>query len=213
MGQKASSNQYSLKKHEVREFMQVTHFDYGEIDALYSHFMDIASRGRDDRVIDKAEFQIGLGMGSSLFLDRLFHLFDESNKGVISFTEFIKGLSVLCTRGTLDEKIQFSFRIYDLDQDGKISKKELSSVLEACLRENFVKITKEQIGYVVESTFKQVDQNKDGMIDFDEYKRLVSKQPSILDNMTLDFQRVIEQRLESMKKSRKTIHHLNSGQE
>ena len=152
-------------------------------------------------------------MNNSLFMDRLFHLFDEKNHGVISFTEFIKGLSVLCTRGTLDEKIQFSFRIYDLNQDGKISKDELSSVLEACLKDNAVNITKEQLGFVVESTFKQVDQNNDGVIDFEEYKRLVSKQPSILDNMTLDFQRVIEQRLESMKKSRKTIHHLKSDHE
>lgn len=159
------------------------------------------------------EFQLGLGMGNSLFFDRLFHLFDENNKGVISFTEFIKGLSVLCTRGTLDEKIKFSFRIYDLDQDGKISKEELSSVLEACLKDNFVNITKEQLVCVVDATFKQVDQNKDGVIDFDEYKTLVSKQPSILDNMTLDFQRVIEQRLEAMKKGRKTIHHLKSDHE
>lgn len=205
--------------------------DYAEVDALYSHFNDIAAHNRDDQLIDRryvfpsscincphtsifSEFGISLGIPeNSLFLDRLFRLFDEKNNGVIDFTQFIKGLSVLCTRGTLDEKIKFSFQIYDFDKDGKISKSELSSMLETSLKENGVAVTTAQIGHVVASTFKQVDVNKDGFIDYEEYRMLVSKHPSILDNMTLDFQRIIEQRLDTMNRGRKTIHHLKSQQE
>lgn len=149
-------------------------------------------------------------MSDSLFCERLFYLFDENKKEVIGFPEFIKGLSVLCTRGTLDEKIQFTFRIYDRNSDGKITQDELSDVLTDCMKQNNVQITTEQIGFIIKETFRQVDKNKDGVIDYDEYKKLVSKHPSILDNMTLDFQCIVEQRLELMKKNAKTIHQLKS---
>jgi len=198
MGNKASGAS-SLKKREIKEFMQITHFDYTEIDALYNHFKSIAASKNDDGVIDRKEFQAALGLSESLFLDRMFQLFDDKNNGKINFTEFLSGLSILCTRGTLEEKIQFSFRIFDFDNDGKISKQELSSMLHTSLKENNVNMSTSQIGHVVDSTFLEADSNGDGFIDFDEYKTLVDSHPSILSNMTLDFKRVIESKIDAMK--------------
>mmetsp|Transcript_14907 Transcript_14907/g.16860 ORF Transcript_14907/g.16860 Transcript_14907/m.16860 type:complete len:203 (-) Transcript_14907:2225-2833(-) len=199
MGNKVSGAS-SLKKREIKEYMQRTHFDYNEIDALYNHFKSIASSKNDDGVIDRKEFQSALGLSESLFLDRMFQLFDDKNIGQINFTEFLSGLSILCTRGTLEEKIQFSFRIFDFDNDGKISKQELGSMLHTSLKENKVYMTTEQIGHVVDSTFKEADTNGDGFIDFDEYKALVDNHPSILSNMTIDFKRVIDTRSEATEK-------------
>ena len=45
-------------------------------------------------------------------MDRIFQLFDEDTDGAITFVEFICGLSILSTKGSLDEKIQCEWRHY-----------------------------------------------------------------------------------------------------
>jgi serine/threonine-protein phosphatase 2B regulatory subunit len=152
----------------------------------------VATRKVDDKLIDRQEFQLSLGIKESLFVDRMFLLFDGNSDGFINFSEYLNGLSVLSSRGTLDEKIKFSFRIYDFDCDSKISDSELSKMLQSSLAENDVKLTAEQTAAIVKSTFLEADVNRDGFIDMGEYKRMVDKHPSILSNMTLDFRKVIE---------------------
>jgi len=191
----------NLKRKQLKELQVQTHFDADEIMALYAHFRSIASSQTDDGQIDRDEFREAIGLADSLFVDRLFSLFDENDDGYINFQEFICGLSILCVRGTLEEKTLFSFRIYDFDNDNKISNEELTSMLKTSLGENGVVLTPSQIEIIIRATFQEADLNRDGFIDFEEYKTLVSKQPSILSNMTLDFARVIEQRLEQARAS------------
>lgn len=78
--------------------------------------------------------------------------------------EFICGLSVFCEKGTIDEKLKFSFRIYDFDQDGCISKEELYKLLEASLVENSLGIPQEQLSSLVDATFAEADTDGDGKI-------------------------------------------------
>lgn len=199
MGQKGSSAAGALKRKHVRELTVQTHFSAEEIDALHAHFRSIASSQTDDGYIDRSEFREAMGLSDSLFVDRLFQLFDENDDGNINFQEFLCGLSILCIRGTLEEKMLFSFRIYDFDKDQKISNEELTSMLKTSLNENGVDMTPAQIELIIRSTFQEADTNGDGFIDFDEYKEIVANHPSILSNMTLDFARVIEARLEQVK--------------
>jgi len=198
MGQKGSSVN-SLKRKHIKELMIQTHFTAEEIETLYAHFRSIASSQTDDGYIDRDEFREAIGLAESLFVDRLFQLFDENNDGVINFQEFICGLSILSIRGTLEEKMLFSFRIYDFDSDNKISNAELTSMLKTSLLENGVQFTPAQIELIIRSTFEEADANGDGYIEFDEYKRIVQDHPSILSNMTLDLPRILEHRLELAK--------------
>ena len=46
------------------------------------------------------------------------------------FQDFVMGLSVV-GRGTLHEKLQWAFSLYDINGDGKISREEMSDVLTA----------------------------------------------------------------------------------
>lgn len=39
-------------------------------------------------------------------MERMFKLFDSDGDGMVNFEEFIKGLSVFCPTGTLDEKLE-----------------------------------------------------------------------------------------------------------
>ena len=78
-----------------------------------------------------------------------------------------------------------SFRIYDFDRDGCISKEELYKLLEASLVENSLGIPQEQLGSLVDATFAEADTDGDGKISFEEYRVLVTKHPSMIGNMTI----------------------------
>ena len=94
-------------------------------------------------------------------------------------------MSILCTKGTLEEKLRFSFQIYDVDGDGTIDKSELASMLKASLMDSF-HLSDEQINELVEATFKEVDVNGDGHISFEEYSAMVQKHPQIIKNMNIN---------------------------
>jgi Ca2+-binding EF-hand superfamily protein len=107
-------------------------------------------------VIDLAEFQQALGLKNSAFAERLFSVFDMNKDAVINFREFVCGLSVFCAKGTLDEKLQLSFRIYDHDEDGFIDKDELMSMLRAIMFDNLIfNLSEQHMKALVDSTFKE----------------------------------------------------------
>jgi serine/threonine-protein phosphatase 2B regulatory subunit len=91
-----------------------------------------------------------------------------STAGSINFREFLTGLSVFCPSASHDEKLRFSFDIYDKNRDGSIAKSELQEMLEATLVESSSGLSKEQVAALIEATFLEADTNGDGEISFDE---------------------------------------------
>jgi len=63
-----------------------------------------------------------------ILTDRIYCFFDQQNDGVILEDEWIIGLSVLL-KGTQEERIKYTFTIYDLNSDGFITREEIFSLL------------------------------------------------------------------------------------
>ena len=111
---------------------------------------------RKEILIDLKEFKQAVGFRGSKYVSRMFQLFDADSDGTIDFKEFVRALSTLSDRGTFDEKLALSFLIYDADGDGKISRLELSDIFKACLTENDLNLTEEQVNGCVNFTFKNM---------------------------------------------------------
>lgn len=55
------------------------------------------------------EFQQALGFKDKNMAKRIFRIFDENNDQVITFREFVVGLSILCKKGSEEEKLKCTY--------------------------------------------------------------------------------------------------------
>lgn len=102
----------------------------------------------------------------------MFNMYDLDRNGRIEFPEFITALSI-AARGKFDEKLTWSFKLYDLDQDGFISKNEMLIVVDAIylMIDNMVILPPDQDTPQkrVDFVFSIMDRNQDERIDFEEF--------------------------------------------
>ncbi|KAF9178842.1 hypothetical protein BGZ51_007433, partial [Haplosporangium sp. Z 767] len=118
-----------------------------------------------------------------VFLTRLFSAFDTNpNSKGVNFKEFIEGLSVFM-KGTPDEKLELSFKLYDIDHAGYITRPgleramtQLHSVVAGSSQDET-----HQIQELVKRIFDDLDVNNDGKLSLEEYKLNSMKEPLIID--------------------------------
>jgi serine/threonine-protein phosphatase 2B regulatory subunit len=108
-------------------------------------------------------------------------IFDEDGGGDVDFQEFVSGLSAFSSKGNKEQKLQFAFKVYDIDRDGYISNGELFIVLKMMVGSN---LKDQQLQQIVDKTIMEADLDKDGKISFEEFTKMVENTDVIM-SMTL----------------------------
>jgi len=175
MGSKAS---ILLQQQEIDEIHQETGFTHHQIVRLYSRFtsLDKSNQGylsREDflRIPELAINPLG---------DRIVHAFFTEGDDGVNFRQFMRTLSRFrpikekkCNElNNREEKLRFAFKMYDLDGDDKISREELLAVLHMMVGAN---ISEDQLGSIADRTITEADQDQDGMIAFEEFKKVMER--------------------------------------
>lgn len=94
----------------------------------------------------------------------------------------------LTSRGDVNQKLEFSFKLYDLNRDGKVYYKEVLAITSAIYKMVGPMVTLPEDEKTPELraeklfTMSDKDPNVD-YLDFNDFKRLVKNDPSLLNSL------------------------------
>ncbi len=120
-----------LSKDDLRQLRQATYFDKRELQQWYKGFLRDCPLGQlSEEEFVKVYKQFFPFGDSTDYCHYLFRVFDLDNSKYIDFKEFIIALSIT-SRGTEEQKINWSFKMYDYKKEGKIGYKEILPIVKA----------------------------------------------------------------------------------
>ncbi|OBA27880.1 EF-hand [Hanseniaspora valbyensis NRRL Y-1626] len=169
-------------------YLPETIFTEEELERLRKRFQKIDTD--NSGCIEKDEFMSIPGVSGNPLAMRIMDVLDIDGNGLLSFDEFINGLSIFLTNekskkqgSTKHEKLMFAFKIFDIDNDGYISNGELFIVLKMMLGDN---LSDEHLQDLVDRAIMEADVYNDHMISFEEFI-LAIKTTEVEKSLTLDF--------------------------
>ncbi|XP_037077900.1 LOW QUALITY PROTEIN: NADPH oxidase 5-like [Pollicipes pollicipes] len=134
------------------------------------------------------DFQKIIQTKNPFFAERVFQIFDRDGSGTVSLQEFIDAMHQFAGQSH-DDKIRFLFKVYDLDGDGLIQHRELQHVMHACMEENGMKFSDEQIEDLTSALFEDADVQGHGTITYEALKAQLEKHEGLLENLSISIDR------------------------
>jgi len=181
--QKAISD--SINKREELRLRNQTHFSIKELEELKQSFSKYAN---NTNTLNREDFHkllaTKVGKNAMYFMEEMFKVFDKSGDGIIDFREFCTGLSAF-TKGSLDERLEFCYSLFDMNNDGFVQPDELLLILGAQYKLLFPNEDNTFVKNFVDFATITFDTNKDGKFSREEFKEVVRTQPLIVQFLNL----------------------------
>uniref|UniRef100_A0A803VF09 Kv channel-interacting protein 4 n=1 Tax=Ficedula albicollis TaxID=59894 RepID=A0A803VF09_FICAL len=148
-------------------------FTKKELQILYRGFKNECPSGVVNEETFKEIYSQFFPQGdSTTYAHFLFNAFDTDHNGSVSFEDFVMGLSILL-RGTVQEKLNWAFNLYDINKDGYITKEEMLDIMKAIYdmmgKCTYPVLKEDAPRQHVETFFQKMDKNKDGVVTIDEF--------------------------------------------
>uniref|UniRef100_A0A3Q3W1S4 EF-hand domain-containing protein n=1 Tax=Mola mola TaxID=94237 RepID=A0A3Q3W1S4_MOLML len=167
--------------------VQQTNFSKKELQVLYRGFKNECPRGVVDEETFKNIYSQFFPQGdSSMYAHFLFEAFDINNNGSVSFEEFVVSLSIIL-RGSITDKLNWAFNLYDLNKDGCITKEEMTDIIRSIYdmmgKHTYPNIKDSAPREHVDSFFQKMDKNHDGVVTIEEFLETCQKDENIMQSM------------------------------
>jgi len=178
-----------LKPNTLDKLTAETYFSEKEIKQWHKGFLKDCPNGLlTEQGFIKIYTQFFPNGDPTKFASLVFRVFDENRDGSIEFEEFIRALSIT-SRGNLDEKLNWAFRLYDVDNDGYITRQEMYDIVDAIYQmvgQQTVSEDENTPQKRVEKIFDQMDKNHDDKLTLEEFKEGSKNDPRIVQALSLE---------------------------
>jgi len=155
-------------------------FEPDEVETLRDGFKAICARGKPQKPppgykgppiygfnrMDKMTF-IGEVFGPTFphgIASRMFHCFSLKGRDFVSWKEFLVGLAIVL-KGTDDEKVRFLFWIYDIKNEGLVSREQMESIM----KDDVIDASK-PLGEILDKLFQEASVEDEGKVRFQQIK-------------------------------------------
>lgn len=186
----------------VSTLCDTTQFDKREIQTWYRTFTrELGNKPtiskEQMRHLFKSFFPFG---DATKFADLVFLLFsrssdsaDDSQGEGVSYADYLTALSV-ASRGRMEDKIKWTFRFYDVDGDGRVSRDDLHAVLQAAfeMAVGMVDLHGDDNADTVdtpeartERIFARLALDDPNYIDYESFRRAYHDDPNLLQGLII----------------------------
>lgn len=157
------ANTSALLSEELDEISRQADLSPLEVKRLYKRFqkLDRTQSG----TLDTDELLMIPELAMNPLHPRLVAVFENVN-----FHHFVNNISAFSPSGSQDKKVDFAFKVYDVDADGFISASDLETVLRMLVGEH---IPEDTLAEVVARVVKEADLDGDGRISREEFTSAV----------------------------------------
>ncbi|CAF1556287.1 unnamed protein product [Rotaria sp. Silwood1] len=169
------------------ELITLTNFNKKEIQLIYQGFKQECPSG----IVNEETFRKIFGHffpcgDTKQYAHLIFSTFDLRSSGIITFEDFLIGLSTLC-RGTIEDRLKWIFKLYDNKKTGRLTKDDFHVIIcavhsllgNASNRHNNYIITQEHTTKV----FQKFDQKNQGYITIDDFISICLQDPMIVQSI------------------------------
>ncbi|NXN11446.1 CSEN protein, partial [Indicator maculatus] len=163
----------------LEQLLARTKFSKQELQALYRGFKNECPSGLVDEETFKLIYSQFFPQGdASTYASFVFDAFDADGNGALCFQDFAMGLSVLL-RGTVQQKLRWTFDLYDINKDGCITKEEMLEMMKSIYnmmgRCTHPPLRDTAPAEHVDLFFQKMDRNGDGVVTFEEFLETCQK--------------------------------------
>ncbi|XP_068170853.1 guanylyl cyclase-activating protein 2-like [Antennarius striatus] len=127
----------------------------------------------------------------SQYMDCIFRAFDMNQDNTMDFLEYVAAIN-LVLRGRLEDKLRWSFKVFDSDDNGRLDRQELLKIVKIIHRIKRGNINDDSgvrslsTDEVCDRIFQEVDLNSDGQITLEEFVQGAQKSPWLQSFLRLD---------------------------
>lgn len=177
-----------LSKEDLKSLRQATYFDKRELQQWYKGFLrDCPSGQLSEEEFVKVFKQFFPFGDPSDYCRYLFKVFDVDNSKYIDFKEFIIALSIT-SRGSTEQKMNWSFKLYDFERKKRISYTNMLAVISAIysMVGSMVGLPEDEKTpeQRTDKLFRLLQKDRSDTINLEEFKALLRLDPSILNAVT-----------------------------
>ena len=177
---------------ENSRIAQTTGMLESDVDRLHEKYQLMTSTAGEKHELNEAQFVSKFPPQQSELATMIFNAMDINKAGVVDFREFCMAVAVL-SQGSKDDKVNFTFALYDRDRKGYIGADDLRRVVTVFKRSSESLLSSLGVQHQVSeraaasTIFESMRPAQKGRVSREEFRAFCNAHPEVFDQVEVTF--------------------------